>query len=213
MSLVIDELKTLTEDVLALTGFSKLDIDRHEWKQMEKSNLVDDFIIPPFSIWDTRRDYWMKRRDRWVEFFGDSREGREEGVLSPALSRLAKITGDQSFNGTSEFDPVVAEICYKWFCPPGGNILDPFAGGVVRGAVAGTLGYQYTGIDPPDLINENPSKLPVDIVKTVSFFALNDENEGVRGGLFSEEHWRGRLTNPSHETPTSSHPRVPAGMV
>jgi len=36
---------------------------------------------------------------------------------------------------------------YKWFCPEGGKILDPFAGGSVRGIVAGYSGFHYTGID------------------------------------------------------------------
>jgi len=49
--------------------------------------------------------------------------------------------------GTSIFDPVLTEILYRWFCPPGGRILDPFAGGSVRGIVAGWHGFHYTGID------------------------------------------------------------------
>lgn len=49
--------------------------------------------------------------------------------------------------GTSIFDPVLCELMYSWFCPPGGHILDPFAGGSVRGIVAAMLGRQYTGID------------------------------------------------------------------
>lgn len=50
-------------------------------------------------------------------------------------------------NGTSIFDPVLCEIMYSWFCPKGGEILDPFSGGSVRGIVAGKLGYNYTGVD------------------------------------------------------------------
>lgn len=49
--------------------------------------------------------------------------------------------------GTSIFDPVLCELVYKWFCPNGGSILDPFAGGSVRGIVAAYLGCQYVGID------------------------------------------------------------------
>lgn len=49
--------------------------------------------------------------------------------------------------GTSIFDPVLCEISYRWFCPPGGQIIDPFAGGSVRGVVAGKLGYKYFGVD------------------------------------------------------------------
>lgn len=49
--------------------------------------------------------------------------------------------------GTSVFDPVLCEMAYRWFCPPKGQVLDPFAGGSVRGIVAGVLGYRYYGID------------------------------------------------------------------
>ena len=48
---------------------------------------------------------------------------------------------------TSIFDPVLCEIAYKWFAPAEANILDPFAGGSVRGIVASILGHNYTGID------------------------------------------------------------------
>ena len=50
-------------------------------------------------------------------------------------------------SGTSIFDPVLCELAYSWFCPPGGAILDPFAGGSVRGIVAAKLGRLYCGID------------------------------------------------------------------
>lgn len=49
--------------------------------------------------------------------------------------------------GTSIFDPVLCELAYRWFCPAGASILDPFAGGSVRGIVAALLGHDYTGID------------------------------------------------------------------
>lgn len=49
--------------------------------------------------------------------------------------------------GTSVFDPVLCELIYRWFCPKGGKVLDPFAGGSVRGVVAGYLGYDYTGVE------------------------------------------------------------------
>ena len=52
--------------------------------------------------------------------------------------------------GTSVFDPVVCELAYRWFSPPGGRVLDPFAGGSVRGIVAALLGRDYVGIDLRD---------------------------------------------------------------
>lgn len=55
--------------------------------------------------------------------------------------------GREEMTGTSIFDPVLCEIAYRWFSPQGGNVLDPFAGGSVRGIVAGKLGRQYFGVD------------------------------------------------------------------
>jgi len=50
-------------------------------------------------------------------------------------------------SGTSIFDPVLCELAYRWFCPSGGTVLDPFAGGSVRGIVAAKLGLQYIGVE------------------------------------------------------------------
>jgi hypothetical protein len=58
-----------------------------------------------------------------------------------------KILAAQPQSGTSIFDPVLCELAYRWFCPPGGLILDPFAGGSVRGIVAHVLGRRYVGVD------------------------------------------------------------------
>jgi hypothetical protein len=54
---------------------------------------------------------------------------------------------DAAPGGVSIFDPVLCELVYQWFCPPRGAILDPFAGGSVRGLVAVLLGYDYTGVE------------------------------------------------------------------
>lgn len=49
--------------------------------------------------------------------------------------------------GTSIFDPVLCETQYLWFTKDGDSIIDPFAGGSVRGIVAVELGRDYTGVD------------------------------------------------------------------
>lgn len=49
--------------------------------------------------------------------------------------------------GTSIFDPVLCELMLSWHCPSGGVVIDPFAGGSVRGVVASTLGLNYHGVD------------------------------------------------------------------
>jgi DNA modification methylase len=53
--------------------------------------------------------------------------------------------GREEVTGTSIFDPVLCELAYVWFSPVGGIVLDPFAGGSVRGIVASKLGRQYIG--------------------------------------------------------------------
>jgi len=56
----------------------------------------------------------------------------------------------------SIFDPVLAEIACRWFSAPGGRVLDPFAGGSVRGVVAAHTGRKYTGIDiRPEQVDAN----------------------------------------------------------
>jgi hypothetical protein len=67
------------------------------------------------------------------------RQKTDEGDIAGGLS------GNQS--GTSIFDPVLTELAYRWFSPPGGVVLDPFAGGSVRGIVASHLGREYHGVE------------------------------------------------------------------
>ena len=64
--------------------------------------------------------------------------------------------------GTSIFDPVLCELAYRWFCPPAGLVLDPFAGGSVRGIVASRLGRPYIGVDlRPEQIAANRKQMAV----------------------------------------------------
>lgn len=55
--------------------------------------------------------------------------------------------GTMNGTGTSVFDPVLCETQYLWFTKEGDHIIDPFAGGSVRGIIAVELGRKYTGID------------------------------------------------------------------
>lgn len=104
--------------------------------------LEDFYLIPPFSVFDTKQSYWQKRKNMWLEIGIKSEEGRGNNLL-----KFSETVTMDNTNGTSIFDPVICEICYKWFCPKGGKIFDNFAGGSVRGIVAAKLGYKYTGID------------------------------------------------------------------
>lgn len=144
--ILIEELKSLEKKMFELTGFEEDFLEEAESVEDIKNSLKEEFIIPPFSIWDTRQGYWQDRKRRWLQLYGDSRDGRDDNLLGDGLKRLAEKNGG-NLTGTSEFDPVVAEICFRWFNPDNGKILDPFAGGIVRGAVASVLGCHYDGID------------------------------------------------------------------
>lgn len=119
-----------------------------------KKNLEERFVVPPFSILDTRQGYWQEGKRLWLELGIKSEVGRDENVLFSASgqARLNVLLAERghtagTFIGVSVFDPVLCELMYKWFCPTGGTVLDPFAGGSVRGIVAEYLGYRYTGIE------------------------------------------------------------------
>lgn len=78
--------------------------------------------------------------------------GLTVGITCGAYREPGQETSAAQGTGTSIFDPVLCELMYKWFCPRTvgqrrGRILDPFAGGSVRGIVASYIGLEYTGVD------------------------------------------------------------------
>lgn len=110
---------------------------------IEKDVLLrDTFIEPPFSVLDTKSGSWQSRKRQWLHKGIKSEVGRDAKAFNTTTLDASKVSTD-----TSVFDPALCEVIYKWFCPAGGSILDPFAGGSVRGIVAQYLGYYYTGID------------------------------------------------------------------
>lgn len=191
-----------------------------------RQTLAERFVIPPFSVLDTRQGYWQTRKQAWLSLGiqselgrGDELEGalrsdpmirkdgydeqrregkgkarvfgqdlmrgegdivpggHKKGTLYHSLSGrvptyyrqkraiedvLGRTLDNKEFEeqylviadnstieatGTSIFDPVLCEVAYSWFTAVGGQVLDPFAGGSVRGVVAAYLGRPYMGID------------------------------------------------------------------
>lgn len=98
--------------------------------------------------------------EREAETQAENRQKAEDAAREEAgLPERTKSRGERSVatmnhlvpnhlaREASIFDPVLCEVAYTWFCPNGGKILDPFAGGSVRGVIAGALGHPYVGID------------------------------------------------------------------
>jgi len=125
------------------------------------SSLRADYILPPFSVLSAREGEWQNRKRAWVDLGIDSELGRgdhltkEEKESNVRENKLGKCLPDQSIGEkfgrkvqtTSIFDPVLCELLLSWFTNKGYKVLDPFAGGSVRGLVSGYLGREYDGID------------------------------------------------------------------
>lgn len=110
---------------------------------VKSGRLRELFLEPPFTTLDARSPSWQERKKKWNRLGVNSAEGRKKGMTYGS----SKIQSAVKIDGTSVFDPVLCELLYSWFCPAGGKILDPFAGGSVRGVVAAYLGFDYTGVD------------------------------------------------------------------
>ena len=142
------------EDVKELTGFDAGElIDNTEesnlWSQdtSVKGSLADRFIVPPFSILDSRIGYWRDRNTQWKKYI-HSGSGRSEALTGHLNDIIQRARGfNQNWTGTSIFDPTLCELMIQWFCPINGKVIDPFAGGSVRGIVSTMCGRGYTGID------------------------------------------------------------------
>ena len=131
---------------------------------VEPNSLKEKYIIPPFSIFDTASGDWQKRKNKWKNLGIKSEVGRCNSNTNQRMTQDGKMIGlkpkktstirleatGRDITKTpyvSIFDPVLCEVIYNWFAIKGGTILDPFAGGSVRGIVANYLDYQYTGIE------------------------------------------------------------------
>jgi ParB-like nuclease domain len=132
--------------------------------------LLDDYVVPPYTVLDRRQGYWQDRRRAWLDLGIASEIGRDEHLAFPLDKDYYEkrgMWGGTGLNaGTSVFDPVLCELMYRWFCPAGGVVLDPFAGGSVRGIVAAALGRHYCGIELQDVQVEANRAQARDILTT-----------------------------------------------
>lgn len=127
-------------------GFEELETDTWDKDPEVTGSLTDKYVVPPFSVLDSRQGYWKDRKTEWKAII-NSGNGRDDELLGKGLAQLAKRQGNTTLTGTSIFDPVLCEVLVNWFCPAGGSVIDPFAGGSVRGLVSVMIGNHYTGVD------------------------------------------------------------------
>ncbi len=122
--------------------------------------VAERFLFSPFTVLDAKAGDWQERKRAWLSI-GVEGELHRSGVHSYGASCVVKrhnigFDGSKVMAGEAEageqtassvFDPVMCELAYRWFCPPGGQVVDPFAGGSVRGIIAAQLGLNYWGCD------------------------------------------------------------------
>lgn len=100
--------------------------DDEDLPEIERKALTDRFVVPPFSVLDTRQGYWNDRKREWLDFGIKSTEGRDAKAFT--TEHIAEQYGMKSKSGTSIFDPVLTEVAYKWFCMGGGYNIRPICG-------------------------------------------------------------------------------------
>lgn len=161
---LIADVRGADAELLAATGWSEADYQDLRGRVADAAYepsgvpLADQFGAPPISVLDSRQGYWRARQAQWTALGIYSTEGRRQGAGAyhnpngdPVSTKLRSIR-----SGISTFDPVLAELAYRWWAPPSGSVLDPFAGGSVRGVVAAALGHPYHGFDlVPAQVNAN----------------------------------------------------------
>jgi len=126
------------------------------------SPVAQKFLVSPFTVLNAREGDWQERKRAWIGIGLRGEEGRG-GVHNYGKSCVIQthgngwngikvMTGEMDApeveqTGSSVFDPVLCELAYRWWSGEGAQILDPFAGGSVRGIVAAHLGRKYWGCD------------------------------------------------------------------
>jgi hypothetical protein len=117
--------------------------------QEESATLSEKFGAAPFSVLNAREGWWQERKRAWLALGIKSECGRDAATggskMVAGYANGERQTGLVAESDTSIFDPVLCELAYAWFSPKQGTILDPFAGGSVRGIVAAKMGRAYIG--------------------------------------------------------------------
>ena len=144
-------LANVDEDISeSLRFFDKeLNLELANQEPGEVPSLVERFIVPPFSIFDTRQGYWVERKRIWKSIILDKGESRNNTLCTAEIDTSKyNISGITHWvANVSILDPVLSEIICYWFALPNSKIFDCFAGDTVFGYVAASTGHSFTGIE------------------------------------------------------------------
>lgn len=137
--------------------------------------LRDRYMEPPFTVLDRRGGAWQARDRQWKALGIQSEVGRDVRLLT-----TGGLQGDGATftSETSIFSPALAELMYRWYSRPDSVILDPFAGGSVRGIVASHLQRRYVGIELSERqVKANQAQLAIANQDNPPYWILGDSRE------------------------------------
>ena len=113
----------------------KSEVGRGSTEETDKKEIGGTLM----KSWTSHPSFYPQKQDR------EKKLGRELSTAEFLEKYFIPPTDGAYASGTSIFDPVLCEIAYRWFSPEKGLIIDPFAGGSVRGIVASKLNRFYMG--------------------------------------------------------------------
>lgn len=188
---VLAELLQGLDGDLEATGYNDADLVNllTDPNSLSTLTLTDRFGAPPVTVLSARDGAWQERKKTWKSMGLVSELGRGEALVYNSVQtryknwfrakneaeaeagrqlseeEVIRAKGhllDAVAEGTSVFDPALSELVLSWFSAPGARVIDPWAGGSVRGIVAGALGREYVGIElRPEQVEANRLQLPV----------------------------------------------------
>jgi DNA modification methylase len=167
------------------------ELDLFGCSKIKKETFTESFLVPPFSVLDTKQPYWQKRKKVWKNLILDDGSKR--------AGKLAKRTDNwneesETFEIVSKFDvsildPVLSEVLLKWFAFENCKTFDPFAGDTVFGYVSSFLGNEFTGIElrqeQVDFNTEKTKGLKAKYVCDDAVNIINHIHENSQDFLFS----------------------------
>ena len=198
---VEDEPSILLAERFGAPPFSVLDTRQGYWRNRKQQWVAlgieseigrsDDLLKMSDSVrrpgfFDQKAE--MEKKAGRALTVGEVAEVLNEGLLTNSEGETEQFdnenAGMSSLLNTSLFDPVLCELVYRWWGVKGGTIVDPFAGGSVRGIVAGKLGYNYYGVELRE------EQVVANVEQGSRILGVGHSAQWVQGDSTSSESWK-----------------------
>ena len=182
----VEELKDWGVDLPAEWYYSEKE-KCEESEEVSAKKLSDRYIVPPFSILDTRQGYWKERKKIWNELIGD--DGCTRDNADNRINVSSEYWDNKPYHGgkikeqnVSILDPVMAEIVCEWYGIDKGKSFDVFAGDTAFGYVSSSKGMSFTGIE----LREEQAAINNERTKSLTAKYICDDGRNVLSHIEEE---------------------------